>query len=113
MNPRITKMLKIIGLYTYRIAVTVIISLMIINFIKPPAPPKTVTQEISELSNDWKPDWSDYSQIKYYIVWDHSLGQPAIVGTIKNQAYGVSYFETASQAGEAMLYLGDKLRVRE
>ena len=73
--------------------------------------PKTVTQEIHELANEWKPDWSDYGQIKYYIVWDHSLGQPAIVGTIKNQAYGVSYFETASQAGEAMLYLGDKLRV--
>ena len=73
--------------------------------------PKTVTQEIQELANEWKPDWSDYGQIKYYIVWDHSLGQPAIVGTIKNQAYGVSYFETASQAGEAMLYLGDKLRV--
>ena len=78
-----------------------------------PEPPKTVTQEIHELANDWKPDWSDYGQIKYYIVWDHSLGQPAIVGTIKNQAYGVSYFETASQAGEAMLYLGDKLRGRE
>ena len=73
--------------------------------------PKTVTQEIQELANEWKPDWRDYGQIKYYIVWDHSLGQPAIVGTIKNQAYGVSYFETASQAGEAMLYLGDKLRV--
>ena len=73
--------------------------------------PKTVTQEIQELANDWKPDWRDNGQIKYYIVWDHSLGQPAIVGTIKNQAYGVSYFETASQAGEAMLYLGDKLRV--
>ena len=73
--------------------------------------PKTVTQEIAELANEWKPDWSDYGQIKYYIVWDHSIGQPAIVGTIKNQAYGVSYFETASQAGEAMLYLGDKLRV--
>ena len=27
--------------------------------------------------------------------------------------YGVSYFETASQAGEAMLYLSDKLRGRE
>ena len=73
--------------------------------------PKTVTQEIQELANEWKPDWRDNGQIKYYIVWDHSLGQPAIVGTIKNQAYGVSYFETASQAGEAMLYLGDKLRV--
>ena len=73
--------------------------------------PKTVTQEIRELANEWKPDWRDNGQIKYYIVWDHSLGQPAIVGTIKNQAYGVSYFETASQAGEAMLYLGDKLRV--
>ena len=73
--------------------------------------PKTVTQEIQELANEWKPDWRDNGQIKYYIVWDHSLGQPAIVGTIKNQAYGVSYFETASQAGEAMLYLSDKLRV--
>lgn len=76
-------------------------------------PPKPVTQEIRELANEWKPDWRDNGQIKYYIVWDHSLGQPAIVGTIKNQAYGVSYFETASQAGEAMLHLGDKLRVRE
>ena len=85
----------------------------IVQIIIPDKPPKTVTQEISELANDWKPDWSDYGQIKYYIVWDHSLGQPAIVGTIKNQAYGVAYFETASQAGEAMLHLSDKLRVRE
>ena len=109
-NRSITKMLKTVGQYAYRIAVTVIISLTIINLIEP-AQPKTVTQEIHELANNFEPDWNDYGQIKYYIVWDHSIGQPAIVGTIKNQAYGVSYFETASQAGEAMLYLGDKLRV--
>ena len=111
MNPRITKMLKIIGLYTYRIAVTVIISLMIINFIKPPAPPKTVTQEIHELANDWKPNWGDPHQLKFYI-YDGPEG-PAIGESNVRRIYGVSYFETASQAGEAMLYLGDKLRVRE
>ena len=110
-NKKITKMLKIIGLYTYRIAVTVIISLMIINFIKPPAPPKTVTQEIAELANDWKPNWEDPHQLKFYI-YDGPEG-PAIGESNVRRIYGVSYFETASQAGEAMLYLGDKLRVRE
>ena len=97
--------------HLYKILPVALILLLVISLNGKMEEPKTVTQEIQELANEWKPDWSDYGQIKYYIVWDHSLGQPAIVGTIKNQAYGVSYFETASQAGEAMLYLGDKLRV--
>ena len=97
--------------HLYKILPVALILLLVISLNGKMEEPKTVTQEIQELANNFEPDWSDYGQIKYYIVWDHSLGQPAIVGTIKNQAYGVSYFETASQAGEAMLYLGDKLRV--
>lgn len=109
-NKKITKMLKIIGLYTYRIVVTVIISLMIINFIEP-KPTKTVTQEIAELANNWKPNWEDPHQLKYYI-YDGPEG-PSIGFSNVRRIYGVSYFETASQAGEAMLHLSDKLRVRE
>ena len=74
-------------------------------------PPKTVTQEIAELSNDWKPNWSNPHQLKFYI-YDGPEG-PAIGESNVRRIYGVSYFETASQAGEAMLHLGDKLRVRE
>ena len=71
--------------------------------------PKTVTQEIKELANDWKPNWEDPHQLKFYI-YDGPEG-PAIGESNVRRIYGVSYFETASQAGEAMLYLGDKLRV--
>ena len=71
--------------------------------------PKTVTQEIQELANDWKPNWEDPHQLKFYI-YDGPEG-PAIGESNVRRIYGVSYFETASQAGEAMLYLGDKLRV--
>ena len=73
--------------------------------------PKTVTQEIQELANDWKPNWEDPHQLKFYI-YDGPEG-PAIGESNVRRIYGVSYFETASQAGEAMLHLGDKLRVRE
>ena len=73
--------------------------------------PKTVTQEIAELANDWKPNWEDPHQLKFYI-YDGPEG-PAIGESNVRRIYGVSYFETASQAGEAMLYLGDKLMVRE
>ena len=73
--------------------------------------PKTVTQEIHELANDWKPNWEDPHQLKFYI-YDGPEG-PAIGESNVRRIYGVSYFETASQAGEAMLYLGDKLRVTE
>ena len=103
-------MLKTVGQYAYRIAVTVIISLTIINLIEP-TQPKTVTQEIQELANDWKPDWRDPHEIKYYIAYDHFGGYPVIGEANTKEIYGVSYFETASQAGEAMLYLGDKLRM--
>ena len=72
---------------------------------------KTVTQEIHELANDWKPNWEDPHQLKFYI-YDGPEG-PAIGESNVRRIYGVSYFETASQAGEAMLYLGDKLRVME
>ena len=75
--------------------------------------PKTVTQEIQELANDWKPDWRDPHEIKYYIAYDHFGGYPVIGEANTKEIYGVAYFETASQAGEAMLYLGDKLRVLE
>ena len=71
--------------------------------------PKTVTQEIQELANDWKPNWEDPHQLKFYI-YDGPEG-PAIGESNVRRIYGVSYFETASQAGEAMLYLSDKLRV--
>ena len=70
--------------------------------------PKTTTQEIAELANDWKPNWEDPHQLKFYI-YDGPEG-PAIGESNVRRIYGVSYFETASQAGEAMLYLGDKLR---
>ena len=76
-----------------------------------PEPPKTVTQEIQELANEWQPNWRDPHEIKYYIAYDHFSGYPVIRETNTKEIYGVSYFETASQAGEAMLYLGDKLRV--
>ena len=90
----------------------VILATLLITFkIKPPAPPKTVTQEIAELANNWRPDWEDPHQLKYYI-YDGPEG-PSIGFSNVRRIYGVSYFETASQAGEAMLYLGDKLRVRE
>ena len=70
--------------------------------------PKTVTQEIQELANDWKPNWEDPHQLKFYI-YDGPEG-PAIGESNVRRIYGVSYFETASQAGEAILYLSDKLR---
>ena len=90
----------------------VILATLLITFkIKPPAPPKTVTQEISELANDWEPDWGNPHQEKFYI-YDGPEG-PAVGMSNVRRIYGVSYFKTASQAGEAMLYLGDKLRVRE
>ena len=73
-----------------------------------PEPPKTVTQEIHELANDWKPNWEDPHQLKFYI-YDGPEG-PAIGESNVRRIYGVSYFETASQAGEAILYLSDKLR---
>ena len=109
-NRSITKILNTVGQYAYRIVVTVIISLTIINLIEP-TEPKTVTQEIAELANDWKPNWEDPHQLKFYI-YDGPEG-PAIGESNVRRIYGVSYFETASQAGEAILYLGDKLRVRE
>ena len=103
-------MLKTVGQYAYRIAVTVIISLTIIKLIEP-TQPKTVTQEIAELANDWKPNWEDPHQLKFYI-YDGPEGLSIGESNVR-RIYGVSYFETASQAGEAMLYLSDKLRVRE
>ena len=90
----------------------VILATLLITFnIKPPRTPKTVTQEIAELANDWKPNWEDPHQLKYYI-YDGPEG-PSIGESNVRRIYGVSYFETASQAGEAMLHLGDKLRARE
>ena len=78
---------------------------------KRPKPPKTVTQEIAELANNWRPDWGNPHQEKFY-VYDGPEG-PAVGMSNVRRIYGVSYFETASQAGEAMLYLSDKLGERE
>ena len=71
----------------------------------------SVVQEIAELAGDQSVyDWSDYSQIKYYIELDITLGYGVVKGANTKRIPGVSYFKTASQAGEVILYLGDKLK---
>ena len=75
-----------------------------------PAPKNDTAEAIQELANGFEPDWSDPHEIKYYIAYDHFNGYPVIGISNTKEIYGVPYFKTASQAGEAMLYLGRRLK---
>ena len=60
--------------HLYKILPVALILILVLSLNGKMEDPKTVTQEIHELANDWKPDWRDPHEIKYYIAYDHFGG---------------------------------------
>ena len=61
------------------------------------------------LNGDWKPDWNDVKQIKYFILYnEYNVNQKIYVEDCYYTNQGIAYFSSYENAKKAIDIIGEK-----
>ena len=61
------------------------------------------------LNGDWKPDWNDVKQIKYFILYnEHNVNQKIYIEDCYYTNQGIAYFSSYENAEKAIKIIGEE-----